>query len=145
MNPKWSVSMAPIRLHLHASVVTLQACLESLEVHIPWDTPVTAPWRAFNTSLQCGGFTPPQRVYAQNDAQAPPPSDGPYLMSTMPQNGSTEVSTSDFQAAQLQWEMSRRRLVQRQQGMHSCAGRCCLPSTTGCKPARGISTLWKLS
>ena len=36
---------APLRLHLHASITTLRKCLDSLEVHIPWDTPVTVPWQ----------------------------------------------------------------------------------------------------
>ncbi|CAE7228105.1 unnamed protein product, partial [Symbiodinium necroappetens] len=66
----FSASLAPrTRLNLHASFATMQTCLDQLEVHIPWDTPVTAP--ALST--------------------------GPYLMSTVPANGSTEVSTSDFQ------------------------------------------------
>jgi len=66
----FSASLAPrTRLNLHASFATMQTCLDQLEVHIPWDTPVTAPQL----------------------------STGPYLMSTMPANGSTEVSTSDFQ------------------------------------------------
>lgn len=56
-------------LGLHAPVHLLQQCIASLAVHIPWDTPVTAPL----------------------------PSTGPSLMSTVPANGTVDVSTSSFQ------------------------------------------------
>eukprot|EP00435_Cladocopium_sp_Y103_P008876 s669_g2.t1 len=56
-------------LNLTAPANVLQQCVESLAVHVPWDTPVTA--KAAST--------------------------GPSLMSTVPRNGSVDVSTSNFQ------------------------------------------------
>ena len=61
----------PCRLELHAPVELLQQCLHDLRLHVPWDTPSSAP-------------------------QAPT---GPQLMSTVPSNGSEAVSTSNFQAS----------------------------------------------